>query len=49
LTEEEKSLTAKFLANHEKSMMSLRAQTLSNGFAPAFVFISPIMKGSSGK
>ncbi len=41
LTDDDKQLTSKFLSNHEKNMMPLRAKELPNGLAPSFMFASP--------
>jgi hypothetical protein len=44
LSQDDKVQAAKFLANHENTMTSVRKIRLANDLAPATVFVSPIMK-----
>jgi hypothetical protein len=47
LTDEDKRLTAKFLATHEKNMGPLREIDLPNSLAPSCIFTSPRQKPES--
>ena len=48
LTADEKELTVKFLATHEKNMAPLRQHDLPNNRPPGILFSSPMMKKREG-
>ena len=47
LSEEDKQLAAKFIANHDKTMAPLSENNLSNDLPPDIVFVSPAMRGEN--